>query len=134
MEDFARDFKIPAGYVVREIRNDGMALYSEQKRLSVIISMAEEEDGKKWVHLSMAHKSKLPTWATLKRVKKEFFGKLEAIQVFPDESKSSRVNCHPYCLHLWHCMDGSALPDFTRGGETHMKAINNGPSLEVGGG
>ena len=39
-----------------------------------------------------------------------------ALQVLPQESKY--INLNPYCLHLWACLDGEAVPDFARGGKT----------------
>lgn len=39
------------------------------------------------------------------------------VQTFANASYYSRhVNKHPYCLHLWRCLDGDVVPDFTRGG------------------
>jgi hypothetical protein len=48
---------------------------------------------------------------------KELFigGDRQAIQVMPP--RSNHVNIHEV-LHLWHCLDGDGLPDFTGGGET----------------
>jgi hypothetical protein len=40
----------------------------------------------------------------------------KAIQVFAPVAE--HVNIHEFCLHLWHCLDGDPLPDFTRGGPT----------------
>jgi hypothetical protein len=29
--------------------------------------------------------------------------------------RSQHVHLHPYCLHLWCCLDGDPVPDFTNG-------------------
>ena len=46
--------------------------------------------------------------------KELFVGRDEfAYQVIPP--RDQHVNIHPNVLHLWSCLDGSPLPDFTRG-------------------
>lgn len=82
--------------------------------ISVIVSGGVEADGKKWLHVSCAYKNRLPSWEDLKMVKETFIGKdKKAIQVLPPDSEY--VNVNPYCLHLWHCVNGDGLPDFTTG-------------------
>ncbi len=81
--------------------------------LTVIYSIAKELDGKLWIHLSLARPNKYPTYEEIKQVKDIFIGDVKAIMVFP-ESKH-HVNLHPYCFHLWHCIEGDSLPDFDRG-------------------
>jgi len=82
--------------------------------MSLILSGAYEMDKKRWLHLSIARPDRLPTWDELKTAKTLFLGReTMAIQVMPPESKY--VNQHPYCLHLWHCLDGDPCPDFTAG-------------------
>jgi hypothetical protein len=47
-------------------------------------------------------------------VKRDFIGDdAKAIMVFPE--KKHHVNIHPFCLHLWVCMDDNPLPEFSRG-------------------
>jgi hypothetical protein len=82
--------------------------------LSVIVSESIERDGRVWLHVSMSRPTRLPTWSDMRRVKDAFIGKeRKAIQVFPPDSEY--VNQHPYCLHLFCCLDGDVLPDFRRG-------------------
>lgn len=71
-----------------------------------------EQDGDRWLHVSCSHHNKLPKWKELREVKNIFVGREKtAIQIFPHESQY--VNIHPYCLHLWCCLDRDILPDFT---------------------
>jgi hypothetical protein len=66
---------------------------------------------RRWIHLSFSRGDRVPDWEELKAVKSRFLGDdALAIQVFPP--KEEWVNVHPYCLHLWSCVDGSPLPDF----------------------
>ncbi len=82
--------------------------------LQVICSVARELDGKHWLHVSCSKPTTLPTWEELSRVKEAFVGVEEqAVSLFPRQSQ--HVNLHPFCLHLWCCLEGDPLPDFTRG-------------------
>lgn len=93
--------RMPAGYAFR--RRDGLA---------VIASGQVEGDGRRWLHVSLSRQGRLPSWDDLKDVKAAFVGpEREAYQVLPPEKKF--VNIHRFCLHLWCCWDGPALPDFT---------------------
>ena len=93
------------------------ASYRGPKGITAIVSVAKELDGLLWVHLSVAHRDRLPTYEELKLAKALFIGReKQAIQVFAPESR--HINLHCYCLHLWHCLNGQPIPDFTRGGKT----------------
>lgn len=75
---------------------------------------ARELDGRVWLHVSASRGSRLPSYADLVEVKELFIGReRKAVQVFP--SRAEHVNIHPHALHLWHCVDGDVLPDFTHG-------------------
>lgn len=96
------------------VNNEG---HEGHDAMTVIISGAREEDGKRWVHLSVARPDRLPSYHELVAVKETFIGaERKAISVFAP--RSEHVNIHEYCLHLWHCVDGDPLPDFTGGGAT----------------
>jgi hypothetical protein len=97
-----------------EKRMDGSAWVNKSLGLLVIESTNKEQDGKTWKHVSMSRKSRLPTYDDMKIVKQQFIGDdHSAIQIFP--RKTEHVNIHPYCLHLWCCLDGDPFPDFTNG-------------------
>lgn len=94
---------------------DGAAYMEPVSRLSVIVTGCVELDGRRWVHASCAKPDRLPTWQELSLIKEVFIGvDKAAYQVLPPRDK--HVNLHPFCLHLWHCLDGDPLPDFTQGG------------------
>jgi hypothetical protein len=85
-------------------------------RLRVILTVQRERDGRRWVHVSLSTPDRLPTWDELKRAKSIFVGDdRTALQVLPPLSEY--VNRHPYCLHLWYCLDGDVVPDFRHDGE-----------------
>lgn len=84
-------------------------------RLKVIVSANRETDGKRWLHVSVSSgaRGQRVDWYDLVRVKNLFIGRDKyAIQVFPPESQY--VNIHDV-WHLWSCLDGHPLPEFSRG-------------------
>lgn len=71
-----------------------------QKRLIVISSLETMEDGRKYLHVSISYRDKIPDWDTVKMIKELFIGdKKDAFIYFPQ--KEEYVNIMPYCLHLW---------------------------------
>lgn len=90
--------------------------YGLSNGLRVCVSAMREGDGRRWLHVSMSHVDRLPTWQEVKDVKDVVIGaEKTALQVLPP--KSRYVNIHPYALHLWHCLDGDVVPDFSHGGQ-----------------
>ena len=80
--------------------------------MTVIVSIEPKDDGKRWLHVSAALPSRLPRHDEQAEIKEKFIGQDEyAISVFPP--KEMHVNIHPHCLHLWHCLEGHPLPEFS---------------------
>lgn len=101
-------------FVVPEFDSNDGRMWRSTDGLRVIASVAQELDGKFWLHISFSRKDKIPGWFDMKRVKNAFIGQYAtAIQVFPPEAQY--VNIRETVLHLWHCMDGNTIPDFTHG-------------------
>ena len=85
--------------------------YTHSNGLRVITTVATESDGKNWLHVSFSRAERLPSWLDLREVKDVFVGREgTALQVIPSTEKYR--NQHPFCLHLWHCLDGEVVPDF----------------------
>lgn len=81
---------------------------------AVIASVSREPDGRRWLHVSTSFAARLPSYAELCEVKRLFIGAdRRALQLFVPTAE--HVNIHPHTLHLWHCVDGDGLPDFTGG-------------------
>lgn len=107
---------LPHAYRRVNLGHDGAA-YLRRDGLSVIFSGATEQDGKRWLHVSCAYKDHLPSWLDLREVKDVFLGPdVYAYQVLPP--RANYVNIHKFTLHLFSCLDGRQLPEFTRGGPT----------------
>jgi hypothetical protein len=65
-----------------------------------------------WQHVSVSFgqtSPKTPCWEVMSAVKDLFWGPEDVVVQF-HPAKSSHVNNHPGCLHLWKCTDGSAQP------------------------
>lgn len=59
-----------------------------------------------WLHASCSYTNQLPRWKDLKEL---FMGDRVAVQILPP--KSSYLNIHPYCLHLFSRLDGETVPE-----------------------
>jgi hypothetical protein len=108
------------GWRVEPFGPDGRQFVHLPTRTSIIATRAEHR-GEEWLHVSIAHPDRLPTWEELKAIKIALIGAARfAYQVFPPNWQY--VNQHPYALHLWarwDDSDGAALPDFV--GDWHAK-------------
>jgi len=95
-----------------EEREDGSAYKNDGL---LVIKGGEIHNGKRWIHVSLSRKNRIPDYDDMTRVKRDFIGEdKRAIMILP--SKLYWVNIHQYCLHLFHCEDGDGLPEFSRNG------------------
>lgn len=107
----------PIEGIYRETRSHRTANGTYYQRattnLFVGVSVAYEADEKRWFHLSVSHKKRMPTHDELCEAKNYFIGiDRYAVQVYPPAHR--HVNIHPHCLHLFSCLDGHPLPEFSR--------------------
>lgn len=80
----------------------------------VMLSVDEIECGQQWLHLSVSHPHKNPSWHTIKEVKELFMPKDKyAIQMIAP--KSEHINIHEHCFHLWMRLDGPTISDEIKG-------------------
>lgn len=88
----------------------GVVFAHRGSRTSVIVSIAPHED-EEWVHASIAHPDRDPTYSELVILHRVVFPNAWAYQVFaPVEA---HVNIHEHALHLWGRFDGEpVLPNF----------------------
>lgn len=106
--------ELPQNWKIIRISEDGAA-YRNRTGLLVIISCCIEGDGKNWVHLSVSKRKQCPSWDELVQVKELFLGKEAlALQLLPP--RSEWVNDHPFCLHLYQCLDERPVTDFRKNG------------------
>lgn len=89
--------------------------FGQANGLLVIVTGCLEADNKRWIHVSMSRRSRLPSYEDMCLVKDSFIGRDKlALQLFVPHDK--HVNHAKYCLHLWHCLDGDPCPDFRHKG------------------
>lgn len=107
--------RLPRDWRVAAV-NDHGASYANRDGLLVIASSRVEADGKRWAHVSYsrAGQRKTPTWADTVAVRNLMFGS-EAMALSLVPATSQNYSLHPGVLHLWSCLDGDPLPDFTAG-------------------
>lgn len=109
--------KNPIAGVYEEVmshRTDNGSFYVRSLTRAMIgVSIKYEADGKRWYHASISHKKRMPSHEELMETKDNFIGPDRyAVQVYPP--KEFHVNIHGHCLHLWHCLDGHPLPEFSK--------------------
>jgi len=102
--------RMPQGMRRVEIAADGAA-YTWGANRTVIVSGQVESDGKRWLHISVACKRRLPTYKELAIVRHTFIGEDRySVMVFPPTDRY--VNVHRFALHLFACWDEYPLPEF----------------------
>lgn len=88
--------------------NDVLRFFSLTDGLQVAIN-AFGHTGHIWIHASISHPGRLPSYAELCMLKDAVFGKQGVCaQVF--EAEEYHVNIHPNCLHLWGPLEHSVWP------------------------
>lgn len=76
---------------------------------TVIMSVEDRSPGGLWWHVSTAFPNRLPTWREVIEVKELFMGPgVVALHLIPP--RSSWINHHPFCLHIWVRLDGPTCP------------------------
>lgn len=87
---------------------DGWSITSKEDGSSIIVTCSEQDDGQDWIHASIAHADRDPSYAELKRLHLAVWrGRGYAYQVFVPETE--HVNIHDHALHLWGRLDGTGL-------------------------
>jgi len=75
----------------------------------LILSSGSDTDAEGWEHVSVSTKHRTPNWAEMCFVKDLFWDDEETVmQLHPP--RSSYINNHPYCLHLWRPTGDVTLP------------------------
>jgi hypothetical protein len=109
---FYYEFEIPGFYRIIEEKPDG---YSFQHNGLFIIISIEIKNNKRWVHVSLSRKNKIPDYEEIIRIKRHFIGEdKKAIMIFPE--KENHVNICKTCLHLYCCLDKWDIPEFSKYG------------------
>lgn len=93
---------------------DGWRFIHKTRPMSIIASVASF-DGAEWIHASIAHSDRMPTYDELTTLHAAVFGDRYAYQCFVPSA--DHVNIHQHALHLWGRLDGApVLPQFAMAG------------------
>lgn len=94
---------------------DGLGLLVHRADgLALIHSIATEEDGRAWAHVSLSLKSrKLPSWVQTRDAWRLVYPERAGIIVIPPAAEHFSI---AEVMHVFGCLDGDVLPDFLRGG------------------
>lgn len=94
---------------------DGLGAWMHKARgLGLIHSIALEQDGELWEHISISRSDgAMPSWEQLRDTFHEVAGP-EALGVVVVPPKSEHVDLAEVA-HIWRCLTRRPLPDFTRG-------------------
>jgi hypothetical protein len=94
---------------------DGLGQWEHDARgLGLIHSVAREQDGQVWEHISISrYDGKMPSWAQLRDTFREVAGD-GALGVVVIPPRSEHVDIAEVA-HAWHCLTARPLPDFTQG-------------------
>lgn len=107
-----RTKRLPHPWKVERELNDGAWYRNKPAGIMVIVSGAIEKDERRWLHVSVSRPDRIPSHLDMASIKDAFIGpEVYAYAVYPPRSKY--VNLHPTCLHLWACLDGPRLPEFS---------------------
>lgn len=102
---------------------DCVSMTSELRGVRVLFSAGIEEDGRKWIHVSLSRADRIPSWEDVVAVKRIFIGDARfAYQVIPPQdehyditnsgAKGGRAG---KVLHLFAPVEGEPpLPNFLR--------------------
>ena len=114
IRDYLENRKIPPGWTIVEEIDEAIMWRKEKAKMTVMASVAREQDDRVWIHLSMSHDNRMPTYEELYYLKRHWGGDdYKCIMVLP--SRDEHVSLHQYCMHLFRCVDEDPLPDFTWG-------------------
>jgi len=94
---------------------DGLGLWRHGARgLGLIHSVALEQDGELWEHISVSRRDGvLPDWEQVRDVFHEVCGP-DALGIIVVPPKAEHVNLNEVA-HVWRCLTRRPLPDFTHG-------------------
>jgi len=107
--------RIPAPGPAFDCHGDGAL-----RGLRVLVSVGVEEDGRKWMHVSLSRSGRVPSWEDVDAVKRLFVGDGRyAYQVIPPRADHYSLPDGPgrfgKVLHLWAPLEGEPpLPNFLR--------------------
>lgn len=105
---------IPFEWIITSIRDDS-ASYRHLLSMLVVRESVHEYNGERWLHVSLSHSSRMPTWGELQTVKSIWIGDRTAYHVLPRAIKFTEDRDDAYTLHIWCPLDSDPFPFEMRG-------------------
>jgi hypothetical protein len=105
---------IPFEWVITSIRND-CASYRNIISMLVVSESVHTHNGQRWLHVSLSHAARMPTWGELQTVKSIWIGDRTAYHVLPRNIKFTEDRDDAYTLHVWCPLDDDPFPFEMRG-------------------
>lgn len=105
---------IPFDWIVCQIRDDSAA-YRNLLSMLIVRESVHTQNGQRWLHVSVSHSSRMPTWGELKTVKSIWIGDRVAYHVLPRRVKLAEDRDDAYTLHIWCPLDDDPFPVEMRG-------------------
>lgn len=72
--------------------------------LTVTTTVGRHHDKKRWLHVSVSHRNRPPSWDDMRLVKELFVG-TNRVALLPS---TEEARTHPHVLHMWSCLDAEA--------------------------
>jgi hypothetical protein len=103
-----------AGWRMVRDCEDGLGAWRHPRlQRNFIHSVAREEDGEVWAHVSLSRfDQRMPTWDQTRDLWRLIYPDILGIIVIPPEDKHVNI---AEVAHIWGCLTRPAAPDFTRG-------------------
>jgi hypothetical protein len=101
-----------AGWESREQNRDGIGTW-DRRRARIVHSVAREEDGQVWAHVSLSNaENTMPGWYEVRNAGWLLYpGQFGIVVIAPQSSHVNIANV----AHVWFCLSGPTCPDFSHG-------------------
>lgn len=106
---------IPFDWVITQIKDNCASYRNLLSMLIVRESVHEEQNGERWLHVSISHAARMPTWGELQTVKSIWIGDRTAYHVLPRRVKFTEDADDAYTIHIWCPLDSDPFPVEMRG-------------------
>jgi hypothetical protein len=101
---------IPGDWIITQIK-DNCASYRNLLSMLIVRESVHEHNGERWLHVSISHSSRMPTWGELRTVKSIWFGNNRtAYHVLPRRELYTEDKDDAYTLHIWCPLDSDPFP------------------------
>jgi hypothetical protein len=98
---------IPFEWVITSIRNNS-ASYRHLISFLTVTESIHTHNGERWLHVSLSHAARVPTWGELQTVKSIWIGDKVAYHVLPHAVKP--LSDDEYTIHIWCPLDNDPFP------------------------